>query len=73
MVEGEVTFFHDTGGYGFIDAGDEYDDDVYFHMANIDGPDLEEGQSVEFEVEEAEEGPRATNLTRLDGTEEDEE
>lgn len=72
MTEGEVTFFHDKGGYGFIDAGDEYDDDVYFHMANIDGPDLEEGQEVEFEIEEAEKGPRATNLTRL-GEEETEE
>jgi len=73
MIEGEVTFFHDKGGYGFIDAGDEYDDDVYFHMAEIDGPDLEEGQVVEFEVEEAEKGPRAINLTRKDSDEESEE
>ncbi|PSQ41244.1 hypothetical protein BRD07_05720 [Halobacteriales archaeon QS_9_68_42] len=28
-------------------------------------PDLEEGQEVEFDIEEAEKGPRATNLTRL--------
>lgn len=73
MIEGEVTFFHDTGGYGFIDTGDENEDDVYFHMANIDGPDLEEGQRVEFEVEEAEKGPAAVNITRLDGSEENEE
>jgi len=73
MIEGEVTFFHDKGGYGFIDAGDEYDDDVYFHMAEIDGPDLEEGQVVEFEVEEAEKGPKAINLTRKGSDEESEE
>ena len=66
MVEGEVTFFHDKGGYGFIDRDDEEQDDVYFHMANIDGPDLEEGQRVEFEIEDAEEGPRAVNLERID-------
>ncbi len=72
MVEGEVTFFHDEGGYGFIDTGEEDEDDVYFHMANIEGPDLEEGQHVSFEVEDAERGPRAVNLERLDD-EEDEE
>ena len=73
MVEGEVTFFHDKGGYGFIDTGDEETDDVYFHMANIDGPDLEEGQVVEFEIEDAEEGPRAVNLTRVNDSEEEQD
>ncbi|MFB6220999.1 MAG: cold-shock protein, partial [Halolamina sp.] len=28
-------------------------------------PDLEEGQEVEFDIEQADKGPRATNLTRL--------
>jgi CspA family cold shock protein len=34
-------------------------------MEDVGGPDLEEGQEVEFEIEEAEKGPRATNLTRV--------
>ena len=64
MAQGEVDFFNDTGGYGFIET-DEADEDVFFHMEDVGGPDLEEGQEVEFEIEQAEKGPRATNLERL--------
>jgi CspA family cold shock protein len=34
-------------------------------MEDVGGPDLEEGQDVEFEIVEADKGPRAENLTRL--------
>ena len=64
MAKGNVDFFNDTGGYGFISSDDE-DDDVFFHMEDIGGPDLEEGQEVEFSIEQAPKGPRATNLERL--------
>ncbi|PSP79724.1 cold-shock protein [Halobacteriales archaeon QS_1_68_20] len=64
MANGEVVFFNDSGGYGFIET-DEADDDVFFHMEDVGGPDLEEGQEVEFDIEQAEKGPRATNVTRL--------
>jgi len=64
MPTGTVAFFNDTGGYGFIET-DASDEDVFFHMEDVGGPDLEEGQEVEFDVEQAEKGPRATNLTRL--------
>ncbi len=63
MANGKVDFFNNTGGYGFIST-DATDEDVFFHMEDIGGPDLEEGQEVEFEIEEAEKGPRATNLVR---------
>jgi CspA family cold shock protein len=64
MAKGEVDFFNDTGGYGFIDT-DESDEDVFFHMEDIGGPDLEEGQEVEFDIVQADKGPRAENLERL--------
>jgi CspA family cold shock protein len=64
MAEGKVDFFNETGGYGFIET-DEADDDVFFHMEDVGGPDLEEGQEVEFDIVEADKGPRAENLTRL--------
>jgi CspA family cold shock protein len=64
MATGKVDFFNDTGGYGFIDTEDS-DEDVFFHMEDVGGPDLEEGQEVEFDIEQAEKGPRATNVTRL--------
>ncbi|PSP74440.1 cold-shock protein [Halobacteriales archaeon QS_3_64_16] len=64
MAQGTVDFFNDTGGYGFIDSEDS-EEDVFFHMEDVGGDDLEEGQEVEFEIEQAPKGPRATNLTRL--------
>jgi CspA family cold shock protein len=69
MANGKVDFFNDTGGYGFISTdSDEVDDDedVFFHMEDVGGPDLEEGQEVEFDIESSPKGPRATNLTRVE-------
>jgi len=64
MATGTVAFFNERKGYGFIETEDA-DDDVFFHMEDVGGPDLEEGQEVEFDIEQADKGPRATNLTRL--------
>jgi CspA family cold shock protein len=64
MPEGTVAFFHDRKGYGFIES-DETDEDVFFHMEDVGGPDLEEGLEVAFDIEDAEKGPRAKNLERL--------
>ena len=64
MANGTVAFFNERKGYGFIES-DESEEDVFFHMEDVGGPDLEEGQEVEFEIEQADKGPRATNLTRL--------
>ena len=63
MAEGNVDFFNDTGGYGFIST-DDADDDVFFHMEDVGGPDLEEGQALEFEIESSSKGPRAANVVR---------
>lgn len=68
MTEGTVKFFHDRKGYGFIERNDtdeDADDDVFFHMEDIGGPDLEEGQDLEFDIEQADKGPRAKNVERL--------
>jgi CspA family cold shock protein len=64
MAKGTVAFFNDTGGYGFIESEDS-EEDVFFHMEDVGGPDLEEGQEVEFDIDQADKGPRATNLQRL--------
>mgnify|MGYP002760167122 FL=1 len=64
MAQGTVDFFNDTGGYGFISTEDA-DEDVFFHMEDIGGPDLEEGQDLEFEIVQADKGPRAKNVERL--------
>ena len=64
MPTGTVAFFHDRKGYGFIET-DESDDDIFFHMEDVGGPDVEEGQELEFEITQTDEGPRATNVKRL--------
>jgi CspA family cold shock protein len=63
MATGKVDFFNDTGGYGFIET-DDADDDVFFHMEDVEGPDLEEGQELEFDIESSPKGPRASNVVR---------
>jgi CspA family cold shock protein len=63
MANGKVDFFNDTGGYGFIDTEDS-DDDVFFHMEDVGGEDLTEGTEIDFEIEDAPKGPRATNVVR---------
>ena len=64
MATGKVDFFNESGGYGFI-ATEDSEEDVFFHMDDVEGPDLEEGTEVEFDIEQAPKGPRATNLTRV--------
>jgi CspA family cold shock protein len=66
MAEGKVDFFNQTGGYGFITTDDDVDDgeDVFFHMEDVGGVDLVEGTEIEFDIEQAPKGPRATNVVR---------
>ncbi|GGN22676.1 cold-shock protein [Halarchaeum nitratireducens] len=64
MARGTVDFFNQTGGYGFIET-DDADEDVFFHMEDVGGADLTEGEEIEFDIEEAQKGPRATNVTRV--------
>ncbi|MFT4958687.1 MAG: CspA family cold shock protein [Halobacteriales archaeon] len=63
MATGTVDFFHSRKGYGFIET-DDADDDVFFHMEDVGGPDLEEGEEIEFDIDGAPKGPRATNVVR---------
>jgi CspA family cold shock protein len=63
MANGTVDFFNTTDGYGFISTEDA-DADVFFHMFDIGGADLNEGTEIEFDIEQAPKGPRATNVVR---------
>jgi len=63
-VKGTADFSKGSGDDGFIRT-DDADEDVFFHMADASGPDLEEGQEVEFDIEQADRGPRATGLTQI--------
>jgi len=61
---GTVDFFNDTGGYGFIDT-DACEDDVFYHMEDIGGADIHEGEELRFNTERTEKGPRAINVERI--------
>ncbi len=61
---GTVKWFSAEKGYGFIARNDG--DDVFVHHSEIQGEGyrtLEEGQRVEFDVEEGAKGPKATHVT----------
>lgn len=66
MNEGTVKWFNSEKGFGFITQ--EQGDDVFVHFSAIqaDGyKTLEEGQKVNFDVEEGQRGPQATNVTAI--------
>ncbi|MBB5148503.1 MULTISPECIES: cold-shock protein [Ureibacillus] len=65
MNQGTVKWFNSEKGYGFIEV--EGGIDVFVHYTAIQGDGfktLEEGQKVEFSVEEGNRGPQATNVVK---------
>jgi cold shock protein len=66
MKTGTVKWFNSEKGFGFIEVQGE--NDVFVHFSAIQGDgykSLEEGQRVQFEVEQGSRGPQATNVTKL--------
>ncbi|WP_138206927.1 cold-shock protein [Haloimpatiens lingqiaonensis] len=67
MKTGIVKWFNTEKGFGFIQV--EGEDDVFVHYTAIQGQSgrkgLDEGDKVEFEIEQGAKGPQATNVTRL--------
>jgi uncharacterized membrane protein YsdA (DUF1294 family)/cold shock CspA family protein len=61
MDRGIVVAFDAKRGFGFIRSR-SYRDDVFVHASAVDGGRLSVGQSVTFEFEAAERGPRARRV-----------
>ena len=65
---GIVKWFDNERGYGFISTNEG--NDVFVHHSNIkeDGTnkDLHEGESVSFDIIQAEKGPSAINVHKLE-------
>jgi len=64
MANGTVKWFNSEKGYGFIEQ-DGNGPDVFVHFSAIQSQgyrELNEGQSVEFEVGQGQKGPQAENV-----------
>ncbi len=66
MARGTVKWFSKQKGYGFItsDSGS----DVFVHFNAIQGEGfktLEEGQEVEFEIQDGPKGEQAVNVVKI--------
>lgn len=60
-MKGTVKLFKSQKNFGFIET-EEMDDDVFFHVSELEGDSISEGTDVEFEQEEGDRGPKATNV-----------
>ncbi len=61
-MKGTVKFFNGSKGFGFIagEDGTEY----FVHKTGLnDGVTINENDSVTFDVEEGDKGPKATNVS----------
>ena len=66
MATGTVKWFNNSKGYGFL--APENGNDVFVHFSAITGDGyrtLEEGQTVEFSIEQGPKGQQAANVVVL--------
>ncbi|MDP8299314.1 MAG: cold shock domain-containing protein [Candidatus Tantalella remota] len=66
MVKGTVKWFNNQKGYGFITP--ESGNDVFCHHSAIQGEgykSLEEGQAVEFDIQQGQKGEEAVNVVKM--------
>ena len=66
-IQGTVRWFSRVKGYGFIQP-DGQEKDVFVHFSAIQGEgyrNLDEGQRVEFVVEDTVKGPQAVQVVGL--------
>jgi len=66
MARGKVKWFSNQKGYGFITP--ESGNDVFVHFSAIQGDGykaLEEGQEVEFEIQQGPKGEQAVNVVKV--------
>ena len=66
MAKGKVKWFSNKKGYGFITT--ERGSDIFVHHSEIQDEGyktLNEGQEVEFEIQQGSKGEQATKVVKL--------
>jgi CspA family cold shock protein len=65
-IQGTVKWFNSSKGYGFIAHDGGKDVFVHFSAISMDGyRTLNEGDKVEFSIEDSPKGPQATNVVKV--------
>ena len=63
-MKGKIKWYNSRKGYGFIEGEDKKD--IFVHRNSIpDGTYLNEGDQVEYEIEDSDKGPQATKIKKL--------
>lgn len=63
-MKGKIKWYNSFKGYGFIEG--ENGQDVFVHRTSVPmGTELNEEDMVEYEIEESDRGPKATNIKKL--------
>ncbi len=66
MEKGTVKWFNGTKGYGFITREDGEDVFVHYNAIQSDGyKSLDEGDKVQFEIEQGPKGLQASNVSKI--------
>ncbi len=64
-LKGTVKWFNNAKGYGFIGREDGPDVFVHYSAISSDGyKSLQEGDAVEFEIEQGSKGPQAAHVSK---------
>ena len=66
MTQGRVKWFNNEKAFGFIEVPGQ--NDVFVHYSAIIGEgykSLQEGERVEFDIEQGARGPQAANVRKL--------
>ncbi len=65
-IQGTVKWFNSAKGFGFIAREGGKDVFVHFSAINMEGyKTLNEGDKVEFTIEDSPKGPQAANVVKL--------
>ena len=66
QYKGEVKWFNNAKGFGFLGRADGPDVFVHYSSIEIDGyKSLKEGEQVEFDIIQGTQGPQADKVTRI--------